>query len=568
MKPVRIIVFALISALMMSPFAVYGQTSAKKSNAAPTPARGHVEGITAAQMKDYLTFIASDELEGRDTPSRGLDIAALYIASHLSRWGLKPAGDNGTYFQPIRLRKTKIDPATTQVQVNNQSFVYGQDFLASPVAGRATAPLVYVSHGWMVKSKNINAYKDVDIKDKFIITSLAPPKDVTPDSFSGKQGEDWANAYIYAQRHGAKGIILIAGFQTLSNWEHSRRSALEKGTVSLEEAATELPAALSVYAPPKTMPTVYAPPKMLAALFQGEKQNGATIFNRAMSGDPVEPFELNPNKRITVEVGVNTEPAVTKNVVAVLEGSDPALKNEYVAVGAHYDHVGAGLPGPGEGRAPGKDPADLIYNGADDDGSGTVSIMAMAEAFAKGPRPKRSILFVWHAGEEKGLWGAKHFTEHPTVPIHQIITQLNIDMIGRAKKEGDTNPENKDLARQGEVFVIGSKMMSTELGEISEAVNRSYLNIGFNYKYDDPKDPNQYFFRSDHFHYAQKGVPIIFYFDGEHEDYHRPSDHVDKIDFEQMEKIARTIYATAWELANRAQRPRVDKSLPTELTEH
>jgi Zn-dependent M28 family amino/carboxypeptidase len=246
----------------------------------------------------------------------------------------------------------------------------------------------------------------------------------------------------------------------------------------------------------------------------------------------------------------------TQNVVAVFEGSDPVLKNEYVAVGAHYDHVGVGVPVNG----------DAIYNGADDDGSGTTAILAMAEALAKtSPRPKRSVLFVWHCGEEKGLWGSQYFTQFPTLPLASIVTQLNIDMIGRSRQEGDTTPANKELSGPNEIYVIGSKMMSTELGALSERVNASFLNLNFNYKYDDPADPNRFFFRSDHFNYAQKGIPIIFYFDGVHEDYHRPGDEVSKIDFQKMEKVTRTVYLTLWEIANSPQRPRVDKQLPAGL---
>jgi Zn-dependent M28 family amino/carboxypeptidase len=193
-------------------------------------------------------------------------------------------------------------------------------------------------------------------------------------------------------------------------------------------------------------------------------------------------------------------------------------------------------------------------------------VMAIAEAFAKGLAPKRSILFVWHCGEEKGLWGSRYFTEYPTVPLNQIVTQLNIDMIGRSKKIGDTNPKNAELTGPNEIYVIGSKMMSTELGEVSEAVNKSFLKLSFNYKYDDPKDPNRFFFRSDHFNYAQKGIPIIFYFDGVHEDYHQPSDSPDKIDYQKMEKVARTIYVTGLTIANLPARPKVDKQLPSELT--
>jgi Zn-dependent M28 family amino/carboxypeptidase len=265
---------------------------------------------------------------------------------------------------------------------------------------------------------------------------------------------------------------------------------------------------------------------------------------------------LSPGKKVTINVAAQAEQVPTQNVVAKIEGSDPQLKHEYVAVGAHYDHVGVGNPVNG----------DAIFNGADDDGSGTVAVLAMAEALAKGPRPKRSFLFVWHCGEEKGLWGSEYFVEHPTVPLGQIVAQFNIDMIGRGRKAGDSNPQNAGLSGPEEIYVIGSKMMSTELGQISEAVNNSYLKLKFNYKYDDPKDSERLFYRSDHYNYAKKGIPIIFYFDGIHEDYHRPSDHVEKIDFQKMEKVTRTILATAWEVADRAGRVKVDKKLPAELT--
>jgi Zn-dependent M28 family amino/carboxypeptidase len=251
------------------------------------------------------------------------------------------------------------------------------------------------------------------------------------------------------------------------------------------------------------------------------------------------------------------ETVPTQNVVGIWEGSDPVLKDEYVALGAHYDHVGICAP----------NAADPICNGADDDGSGTTALLAMAEALAKAPaRPKRSVLFVWHCGEEKGLWGSRYFTEYPTVPLDHVVTQLNIDMIGRSKKEGDTNPRNKELTGPNDVYLIGSTMMSTELGELVLAVNKSYLNIGYDTRYDDPKDPNRFFFRSDHYNYAKKGIPIIFFFDGVHEDYHQPGDSPDKIDYQKMEKITRTVYMTLWELANRATRVKVDKPLPAQLS--
>ncbi|MDQ3014042.1 MAG: M28 family peptidase, partial [Acidobacteriota bacterium] len=257
---------------------------------------------------------------------------------------------------------------------------------------------------------------------------------------------------------------------------------------------------------------------------------------------------------------------------------DETLKSEYIAVGAHYDHVGV-RPASDEGktdtwaryknfldsagRTGGK---DNLWNGADDDGSGTAAVLSIAEALAKNPRPKRSLLLVWHAGEEKGLLGSAYIADHPPVPIKQIIAQLNIDMIGRTRPAGDAKKQNENLTGVDEIYVIGSKLMSTELGQLSEAVNNGYLKLKLNYKYDDTNDRERLFYRSDHFNYARKGIPIIFYFDGVHEDYHQAGDHVEKIDFDKMEKVTRTVFATMWKLANASARPKVDKPLPAQYS--
>lgn len=533
---------------------VFAQSQAKTKRAsenaggaaaAAKPAFGNFEAVTGTQLKDFLTFIASDELEGRDTPSRGLDVAALYIANHLSRWGVKPGGDNGTYFQKFPLSRSKINVATSKVELNGQTFAYGEDFLSQYAGGNAEGKLVFAGNGWLIKDKNINPYQGLDVRDKIVVVSNSLPKGITFADLKGKQGEDWASPILYAQTNGAKALIVLPTFGNLSNWQNNRRAQTEKGSIAMVGKPSFI-----------KIPYITAGPRLAAALFQGEKAAAANLFARAWAGETIEPFEMSADKKLSVSVALNTETVSTQNVVGILEGADPVLKNEYVAVGAHYDHDGIGTPVNG----------DAIYNGADDDGSGTVAVMAIAEALSKGQRPKRSVIFVWHAGEEKGLFGSEYFTDHPTVPINQIVTQLNIDMIGRARTPVDSNPLNKDLTRQNEIFVIGSKKMSTELGALSESLNKSFLNLGFDYKYDDPNDPEGLFFRSDHFNYARKGVPIIFYTDGLHEDYHKPSDSVDKIDFAQMEKVTRTIFAMAWELSNRPTRPVVDKQLtPQEL---
>jgi hypothetical protein len=560
-----VLIFVLVASLC-SPLPVLqaqrksgrGAAAATAPSSALATSRKLADQITAAQMKDYLYFIASDEMEGRDTPSRGLDTTAKFIAMNLSRWGLKPAGDNGTYFQRIALQRRKIDAANTRAEINGQTFKYGDDLLAQYVASTATAPLVFVSHGWVFKAKNIDPYQGIDVKDKIVvILSGGLPKGVTfADLGSGKEGVDWIPPDTYAETHGAKGIISIPSKQTLTNWERLRQNATTGGTVSVEKFQKPGEG-------PK-IPRISVSEKALAALMQGEKQTAASMLNRD-EAEAIKPFDFSADKKVTMTVATKSDQVYTQNVVAVVEGRDTVLKNEYVALGAHYDHVGTGSPG--GGRAPSvKDPSDIIWNGADDDGSGTTALLAIAETLGRNPPPKRSVLFVWHCGEEKGLWGSRYFTENPTIPLDHIITQINIDMIGRSRAEGDTNPLNAKLSGPNEVYVIGSKMMSTQLGELSENTNHAYLNLTLNYKYDDPKDPNRFFYRSDHYNYAKKGVPIIFYFDGEHEDYHRPGDEPQKIDYQKMEKVTRTVFVTMWELANMAVRPRVDKPLSADVT--
>jgi hypothetical protein len=550
-----LLLFALLSFNAAPQLAQQGATANAPARTLPAATVEASNRITAARLKEHLSFVASDAMEGRDTPSKGLDATAKYIADELKKLGLKPAGDDGTYFQRIALKREKIDPARTSFALDDQSYKYGDDFLVSGAQGAAEGQLVFVGHGWIVKSKNIDAYKGIDVKDKIMVvagTGLTPG--MSRADVSGKVGVDYDDAESYGQRNGARGLIVVPRPRggNMERWWQLVRGSGERGSYRVERFTAQASST-------SQLPTVYASQKLLDALFAGEAVSGADVMKQAQSSGATaaNAFALSPKKRVKFAVASASDTATTQNVVAVLEGRDPALKGEYVALGAHYDHIGVGAPDAS---------GDRINNGADDDGSGTVSILTIAEAFAKGARPKRSLLFVWHCGEEKGLWGSQYFTNYPTVPLDRVVAQLNIDMIGRSKKEGDTNPANANLSGPNEVYVIGSKMMSTDLGALSERVNSSFLNLSFNYKYDDPRDTERLFFRSDHFNYARKGVPIIFYFDGVHEDYHRPSDSVEKIDFQKMERIARTVFATATELANAPTRPRVDKQLPPELT--
>jgi Zn-dependent M28 family amino/carboxypeptidase len=292
------------------------------------------------------------------------------------------------------------------------------------------------------------------------------------------------------------------------------------------------------------------------------------LKRKAAAQEPLPSFRL---AGVTITFNVDAEYQVvrtqlTQNVVGLVEGGDPRLRNTYVAFGAHYDHVGyaegevtrtdngarrAGAPGR---VTPGAED-DRIWNGADDDGSGTVAIMALAKAFAEGPRPKRSLLFVWHTGEERGLWGSRYFADYPTVPIEQIVAQLNIDMIGR-------NRDDK-ASEANTVYLVGSDRISTELHDLNRTANAALARpLTLNYEFNDPTDLEQLYYRSDHYSYAAKGVPIIFFTTGIHPDYHANTDEVSKIEFDKMTRIVQLVYDTGARVANLDHAPVRDNQGP------
>ena len=528
------------------PSAAFAQTSVKLT----VKEKQMAEEITAAQLKDYLYYVASDEMEGRDTPSRGLDLTAKFIGTMLSRWGFKPAGDNGTFYQKFAIKSESIDPVNTVLQVGEQKYQLNTDFFRMSGTGTASnAGMVYGGNGWMIKSKNYDALSGVDAKGKIVVVYsdgfpsqnrlTAFPSGVTQADLTGTRGTDWADAVTNAKSKGAVGMILVASPQIQGAWSQIS-GFFSRGTMYPEKLRETNAGSANDF------PVFLASEPVGNAIFAGESANKSSANAFAI------------NKTATINSISRVETKWTQNVVAIWEGSDPKLKSEMVAIGAHYDHDGVRPNAPGE---------DKIWNGADDDGSGTVAVLAIGEALAKSKvRPKRSVLLVWHAGEEKGLWGSEYFNKFPSVDIKQVVAQLNIDMIGRSKKTGDANPKKKDLSGENAIYVIGSEMMSSTLGAITKQTNDSYLKMGYDYKYDDPKDTNRFFFRSDHFNYAVNGIPIVFWFDGVHEDYHQASDSADKIDYAKMEKVTRTIFLTLWEITELKERPKVDKQLPPELT--
>jgi len=233
----------------------------------------------------------------------------------------------------------------------------------------------------------------------------------------------------------------------------------------------------------------------------------------------------------------NQTKTMTQNVVGILKGTDPKLRDEYVAFSAHYDHLQTNSRGE-------------IFHGADDDGSGTTAILTIAHAMAMDP-PRRSVLIIFHAGEELGLLGSEYNTDYaPAVPLNKIVADFNIDMIGRSKPAGDKAREDVHLTDANTVYLVGSDRISNELHEISEQTNSDYQKLRLDYYYNDPNNPEMIYYRSDHWNYAKHGIPVIFYFDGTHVDYHKPTDTIDKIDFAKMTQITRLVFETGWRVAS------------------
>ncbi|HTH51428.1 MAG TPA: M28 family peptidase, partial [Pyrinomonadaceae bacterium] len=407
------------------------------------------EGVTAKQMSEYLHFVASDEMEGRNTPSRGLNTVAKFIALNLERWGFKPAGDNGTYFQNIDLSTSKVDTSATSVVLDGQTLAWGTDYLASPVSGTAaTAPLVWGGTGFFVKGQ-ADPFAGIDPKGKIVVIySEGLPRGMDFQTFRSRRA-DVEDPITHARKAGAVGVITLSPAAAAQNWDRTRRQRETGGNFAVDK--------FRMTSGNDNFPVVALSPKASDALLAGTGFDTAAL-SKAYPGTDAFPA-VTFTRSASLNVAAVAVRSKTQNVVAIWEGSDPKMKDEMVAVGAHYDHVGMSAD---TGCRP--IGTDTICNGADDDGSGTVAVLSMAEALAKAPkRPKRSVLFVWHCGEEKGLWGSEYFNKWPTVDVKKVIAQLNIDMIGRSKKAGDTEPKDKDLSGENAINVIGKDMMSSSL---------------------------------------------------------------------------------------------------------
>jgi len=441
----------------------------------------------------------------------------------------------------------------------------------------AGAPLVFVGNGYVIKKTNIDPYKGIDVKGKVMVVA-GVPAEIAALQASGRGGgrgaanplgvenTDFVTPQGHAAKNGALGIIMIPGFQQLTAMASpaAGRGAGPNGPpyqVVKFQAGRPVP-----------VPTITAGVALTNALFQGEKLSGAQVFEGAAAGAKLDSFALNSEKTLTLQVAVTRTPGSTENVIAMIEGRDPVLKQEYVVISAHLDHVGLSVASPG---------GDTVNNGADDDGSGSAALMAVARAFAqgaaKGIRPKRSVIFLWVAGEEKGLWGSQYFNQFPPVDITKVVANLNMDMVGRSKPKDYTDPPTYKLVEPGEVLVVGPSISSDDMAKVVERVAVDVGKLKINYFYDTTApdathdnlgpQPNgqRIFYRSDHYNFAKMGIPVAFYTTGLHPDYHRVTDSPEKIDYKSMETIARNVAAAGWVLGNAATRPKLKEKLPEQL---
>lgn len=502
----------------------------------PLPPRDEVNSITAGDLKKHLSFLASDELGGRYTLSQGNRIAARYLAAQLEAYGYRGGARDGSFFQKVPLSFRSIHAATSYLKLSAAGqaadFNFGDDFLSpSPDSAEFSGDLAFVGYGISSPKNKYDDYAGLDVKGKIVVMF----DESAPNSLKDVTIDDEERGVRAATAHGAVGAITIPAPPLIAEWNQMKAYYSRPDQLSLPPR----PAAEG-----KVFPVVVAGPALINALAKAMGREPADLQALGKAAPPVL-IPARANVKLTASV---KEAPPAQNVVGVLEGADAKLKDEYVVFSAHYDHLQTAANGE-------------VFNGADDDGSGTVAILEIAQAFTVGPRPARSILIIFHTGEELGLFGSEFNTDYePAIPLAKLVADFNIDMIGRSKPQDDTNPLDRELSDKDTVYLIGSDKLSSELHKLSEATNAETAHLKFDYRLNADSHPERLYYRSDHYNYAKHGIPIIFYFTGLHRDYHRTTDDVDKIDFEKMERITRMIFATGWRVANLDHRVAVDKA--------
>jgi hypothetical protein len=505
----------------------------------PLPSTETTNSINAIDLKKHLSFLASDELGGRYTFSRGNRIAARYLASQLESYGYRGAARDGSFFQKVPLAYRTIDATKSAMTLNfaaaKKEFKYGEDFIADkPMDMNIKGELVFVGNGIVSSKLKRDDYEGLDVKGK-IVVAINPE----PAALSAAGISDDGLIEQTAMERGAAGIIFISSNDV---WLYLKSFG----------SGEQLSLPPRPNASGKVLPTIQAGPNLIKTIAAALSKPASSLM--VFDAKPMKAAPLNYTAELKVGVTVKDSPPA-QNVVGILEGTDAKLKDEYLTVSAHYDHLDVSSDG-------------QVYNGADDDGTGTSAVLEIAQAFSL-ERPKRSILIIFHTGEELGLFGSEFNTDYePVVPLNKIVADLNIDMIGRSRPEGDTDARDKELTDKNSIYIIGSDKISTEFHKLNEQTNADTQKLRFDYLYNDENHPQRFYYRSDHYNYGKHGIPIIFYFTGVHRDYHQTTDDVDKIDFVKMERINRMIFAFGWRIANLDHRPLADKKNITSVTVH
>jgi hypothetical protein len=483
--------------------------------------RKYAKYITAEDAKKHLSILASDEFEGRETGKPGADKAANYIAAEFKKLGLQ-APVNGSYFLNVPLVENSTN---ISFSANGQDIINGKDFFSRGGTSDKSldaSEVVFIGYGTDAEIGN------TELANKVLlwVNEDKPEAGKTPNTSYRLSN---TRTQILKNLQSKNPALILAANGEITNILKKFGSTVLAPRLTIKTDAAK---PVSQQAPVVNITTEVAD--------QLVKPSGKVYSD--LKNTSAQEIKVN----IKINIHTDTKDVKAVDVLGYMPGTD--LKSEVLIFSAHYDHIGL-VSDPNA--------KDKVNNGADDDGSGTTGILEIARAFSQakkaGHGPRRSILFLGNVGEEKGLLGSEYYTDHPVFPLTNTITDLNIDMIGRVGYEYIGKPDSANY-----VYTIGSAMLSKELHQINEDADKKYVNIEQDYKYDDPNDPNRFYYRSDHYNFAKHGVPIIFYFNGVHDDYHQPGDEVSKINFPLLAKRAQLVYYTGWELANRDKRPIVD----------
>ncbi len=492
------------------------------------PPREALQAIRAEDIRRHIDFLAADAMMGRNTPSPELDRAAEYIASEFKSCGLKPA--NNSFFADFQVGTVRLgNENSLAITIKGQTLHYAikKDFMPFEVTASKSvdAPLVFAGYGITAPEYGYDDYAGIEVKDKIVLVMRHEPGEKDAASpFDGAKDTEYSQVSWKAQNaidHGAAGLLVITD-------PLHHRSLAPRGFPwpSLFEGIPDdaLPLTLALTEKQK-IPVVHVGETIIRDLV-GSVDTLRTWQSQIDQAFKPKSVEL-AHARVQLKTTTETNLQSTRNVVGLIEGSDPKLKNEFVVIGAHYDHVGVLKQ-----HQPG---ADSIYNGADDNASGTTAVLAIARAFgATAQRPKRSVLLMAFAGEEQGLLGSRAYVEQPLFPLHNTVAMLNLDMVGRNAADSVS---------------VGGITRSPDLSKMNEEENRE---VGLKLDYSVESFHN----RSDHYSFARKKIPFLFYYTGHHQDYHRLSDHADKINEGKIARIATLAFRVAWRAANAEQRLR------------